>query len=318
MIKRYLEFIKEESFNTIGEWVESLYNDNYIKNIVNRYIEDIHPDIRVSSCVNILDEKVQKDIKFQIDNYLKSGIIEKEPVVSTSTETEELLESTESMTTAGKGIFTSFLKSLTALGKKETKPDFDKCPNDFLLYYHYTGLNSEDVKTVFSRFKSLSAYVNLIDYAKNEVDLYFGVKCDGSFEYGISYDKHLQIGQFKLTSSVIKWIVLLESKSATSLKKEMVNLGYNDILLLGKIKSDMIQLFPGYHEKRSNATINDRVIRFGYFGLGKWDNGKIDENEFLNIKSKFSTWVSKRKWGSKVLISVEPKSFWVYVNLKLK
>jgi hypothetical protein len=24
----------------------------------------------------------------------------------------------------------------------------------------------------------------------------------------------------------------------------MVNLGYNDILLLGKIKSDMIQLFP--------------------------------------------------------------------------
>jgi hypothetical protein len=318
MIKRYLEFIKEESFNTIGEWVESLYNDNYIKNIVNRYIEDIHPDIRVSSCVNILDEKVQKDIKFQIDNYLKSGIIKKEPVVSTSTETEELLESTESMTTAGKGIFTSFLKSLTALGKKETKPDFEKCPNDFLLYYHYIGLNSEDVKTVFSRFKSLSAYVNLIDYAKNEVDLYFGVKCDGSFEYGISYDKHLQIGQFKLTSSVIKWIVLLESKSATSLKKEMVNLGYNDILLLGKIKSDMIQLFPGYHEKRSNAAINDRVIRFGYFGLGKWDNGKIDENEFLNIKSKFSTWVSKRKWGSKVLISVEPKSFWVYVNLKLK
>jgi hypothetical protein len=58
-----------------------LYNDDYIKNIVNRYIEDIHPDIRVSSCVNILDEEVQNDIKFQIDNYLKSGIIEKEPVV---------------------------------------------------------------------------------------------------------------------------------------------------------------------------------------------------------------------------------------------
>jgi hypothetical protein len=35
------------------------------------------------------------------------------------------------------------------------------------------------------------------------------------------------------------------------------------------------------------------VITFGYFGLGKWDNGKIDEDEFLNIKSKFSTWVSK-------------------------
>jgi ribosomal protein S17E len=37
MIKRYLEFIKEEKFNTIGEWVESLYMMT-IKNIVNRYI----------------------------------------------------------------------------------------------------------------------------------------------------------------------------------------------------------------------------------------------------------------------------------------
>ena len=30
MIKRYLEFIKENL--NIGEWVESLYNDDYIKN----------------------------------------------------------------------------------------------------------------------------------------------------------------------------------------------------------------------------------------------------------------------------------------------
>jgi hypothetical protein len=64
------------------------------------------------------------------------------------------------------------LKSLTALGKKK-KPDFEKCPNDFL-YYHYPNINS-DVKTVFSRFKSLTTYVGLIDYAKNEVDLYFGI-----------------------------------------------------------------------------------------------------------------------------------------------
>jgi hypothetical protein len=73
MIKKYLEL--KQNLTLLG-WVESLYNDDYIKNIVNRYI-DIHPDIRVSSCVNILDEEVQNDIKFQIDNYLKSGIIEK-------------------------------------------------------------------------------------------------------------------------------------------------------------------------------------------------------------------------------------------------
>jgi hypothetical protein len=94
MIKRYLEFIKEEKFNTIGEWVESLCT-MILKNIVNRYIEDIHL-ILVSSCVNILDEEVQ-DIKFQIE-IISKCIIEKEPVVSTSTETEDLLESVDSVT----------------------------------------------------------------------------------------------------------------------------------------------------------------------------------------------------------------------------
>ena len=314
MIKRYSQFIKEDfsGFNSLGEWVESLIEDQYVKNIINRYTQDIDPEIELSNAINILDKRIQNEIKTQIENYLQNGIQEKEPEVLASTDLEMLGES------AGKGIFTSFLKSLTALGKKETKPDFEKCPDDFLLYYHYPNLNSDDVKTIFSRFKSLTSYIELIDYAKNEVDLYFGIRCDGVFEYGVCYEKHLKIGEFKLTSSIIKWIVLLESKSATSLKKEMVNLGYSDILLLGKIKSDMIQLFPGYHEKRAKATITDRVISFGYFGLGKWENGKIDEEEFLKIKSKFTDWVSKRKWGSKVLMSVQPKSFWVYVHLKLK
>jgi serine protease inhibitor len=62
MIKRYLEFIKEEKFNTIGEWVESLYMMT-IKNIVNRYI-GYTPDIRVL-VVNILDEKIQMILSFQ-------------------------------------------------------------------------------------------------------------------------------------------------------------------------------------------------------------------------------------------------------------
>jgi hypothetical protein len=54
-----------------------LYNDDYIKNIVNRYIEDMPSWILEYLVVAIFDEEVQNDIKFQIDNYLKSGIIEK-------------------------------------------------------------------------------------------------------------------------------------------------------------------------------------------------------------------------------------------------
>jgi hypothetical protein len=43
----------------------------------------------------------------------------------------------------------------------------------FLLYYHYGNVNSDDVKTVFSRFKLHKDMLILIDYAKNEVDYIF-------------------------------------------------------------------------------------------------------------------------------------------------
>jgi hypothetical protein len=64
MIKKYLDFIKESSdeFNSIGEWVESLSDDEYVKNIVNRYIndyndmyggDDIDPTIDLSNSINL-------------------------------------------------------------------------------------------------------------------------------------------------------------------------------------------------------------------------------------------------------------------------
>ena len=318
MIKKYLDFIKENNeYNSLGEWVESLYDDEYVKNIVNRFISDITPDIKLSNAINLLDDREKADIKTQIEDYKKNGIQDKKPDVVVSTETE-LLESNEAL--SGKGIFTTFLKALTALGQKDTLPNKDMCPDDFLLYYFYKDMNSEDVKTIFNRFKSLTRFIEHIDYGKNEVNLYYGVKTDGLFEYGISYEnKHLTLGRFKLTQSILKWMVQLDLKSASSLKKELVNLSYNDILLMGKIKNDMKEYLPGQHEKRAKATLNDgKVISFGYYGVGKWDNGRLDEGELLNIKNNLSTFVLSKKWGSKVLISVKAQSFWLYVHIKIK
>src|ERR1022692_3087528 len=101
---------------------------------------------------------------------------------------KENLQEAEVTVMAGKGIFASFLKSLTALGKKMTDPNWEKCPADFLLFYHYQDLDSKSVKEIFDRFKSLSRYSDMIDYQQNEVSLYFGVKCDGQFAYGVSYE----------------------------------------------------------------------------------------------------------------------------------
>ena len=319
MIKRYLEFIKENQingFNSLGEWIESLMNDEYVRNIVARYTKDSDASIDLSNAINILDDKTKQEIKAQIDYYLENGIEEKEPQFTASTDLEPLTES--EITVAGKGIFISFLKSLTSLGQKEVQPSWEKCPDGFLLFYHYPNLQSEDVKQVFSRFKSLTRYLDIIDYQKNETDLYFGIKCDGNFEYGVHYDVLKPIGQFRLSQSVIKWICQIESKSAPSLKKELVNLTLADVITLGKIKTDMLTFNPGYHEKKLSPMLKDRVISFGYFGVGRWDNGKIDEGELMNVKNNFTTWLLTKKWGSKVLISVKPNSFWLYLHLKLK
>lgn len=311
---KYLEFLKENE-NNLGIWIESLYNDDdYIKNIVNRFISDIGSDIRLSNAINLLTDFEKRDIKKQVDEYLKNGIVEKEPKVLVSAKIDESVE----VTNAGKSIFTSFLKTLTALGQKEKSADIEKCPSQFLLFYYYPDLSAEDVKSIFSRFKSLSTYLEMIDYGKNETSLYFGLKCDGNLEYGIAYDRLLPIGRFKLSNGVVKWLVSLDSKSAANFKRDIVNLTYNDMILLGKIKSDMVEFKPGYFEKESKPIINDKVITFGYYGVGKWGNGKMDDNDFAEVKNTFTQWILSKKWGNKVLVSVKAHSFWLYLNLKIK
>ena len=62
-----------------------------------------------------------------------------------------MLEEAE-ISVSGKGVFTSFLKSITALGRKDVNADFEKCPDDYLFFYHYDMLNTNDVKSIFNRF----------------------------------------------------------------------------------------------------------------------------------------------------------------------
>ncbi len=184
-IRKYIEFIRESSesdFNSIGEWIESLISDQYVRNIVSRYLGDINPNISISNAINVLDIQEQDEIRYQVENYISNGIEDKDPEITTSTDLEDLMESESSV--AGKGVFSSFMKTLTALGQKDMKPNWEKCPSDFLIFYYYPGIESDVVKQIFERFKSLVKFSGMIDYGKNDVSLYYGIKCDGTFEYG--------------------------------------------------------------------------------------------------------------------------------------
>jgi hypothetical protein len=332
MIKKYLEFINEsfsknrEDFNSLGEWVEYLYSTlegddlEYIKNIVNREfnisreddLSDIPSDIRLSNAINILDDNTKNEIESLIKDFIDNGIQEKEPNVEFSTDLEPLTES--EITMAGKNIFTSFLKCLTALGQKDVLPNNEKLPDDYLFYFLFE-LNSDDVKSIFNRFSSLKRYVNDVPYDRNEIELYYGIKDNGLFEYGIV---NQPIGQFKLSTSVIKWILGLDLKSAYNLKKSLVNFNFNELMLISKIKKDLTSFNPGFFDKKSKVCVSDRVISIGYYNIGTWDNGQLDLGEYENIKQNFNNWIINKKWSDKVQYNVKPNNSWVYFNLKLK
>jgi hypothetical protein len=339
MIKKFIEFIKENSevkgennFNSLGEWVEYLF-DLYksdeekisnLKSIINkeyniRYeddLNDIKSDIRLANAINILDDKTKSEMSSLISNFVKNGSEEREPIVDFSTDVEDLNES--DITMSGKNIFKSFLKTITALGKKDQKPNREICPDDFLFYYNYDNIISEDLKQILKRFKSLHIYSDLIPYDSNESSLYYGVKTDGQLEYGLKTDKIIPIGLFKIGASSIKWLLGLDLKSLQFLKNDIVNWNSSELSTLSKIKLDLITYNPGFFDKKSHFIITDKVITIGYYGIGKWDNGKIDIGEFQNLKQNFNNWIINKKWHDKIKYNITSNSFWVYFNIKIK
>jgi hypothetical protein len=339
MIKKFIEFIKENfetetenNFNSLGEWVEYLFdlykNDDEklsnLKSILNREyniryqddLNDIKSDIRLSNAINILDDKTKSEMSSLISNFVKNGVEEKEPIVDFSTDIEDLIES--DITMSGKNIFKSFLKCITALGKKDQNPNREICPDDFLLYYNYDDISSNDLKLIFKRFKSLHIYTDLIPYDLNSLSLYYGIKTNGQLEYGMKTDKIIPIGLFKIGANSIKWLLSLDSKSLFFLKKDLVNWNSQELSILSKIKFDLNTYNPGFFDKKSHFIITDKIITIGYYGIGKWDNGKIDLGEFQNLKQNFNNWIITKKWFDKVKYNISSNSFWVYFNIKIK
>jgi hypothetical protein len=265
----------------------------------------------MSNAINLLDDLQKVELLKRVENHL-NGVEGKTHVATTvDVTTVEPIDETY-----GKSVLNTFFKCLTALGFKDNTPQTEQIPAEFLIIFKLTGVESSRIEGVFNRFKSLQS-IN-VDYSHPTMGLYFGIKCDGNFEYGYYYDELIPIGQFKLTKSIYNQIKLSELKSASGLKKILVNLNFEDILLMSKIKVEMDKFSPGYFEQKMVPQINERTMTFGFYGVGKWDNGQLDAGEFENVKSNLKTFLMKYKWSEKIMISVQPSKFWVYIQIKLK
>ena len=316
MIKRYNDFIQEsfskEDHHSLGEYIEQLAeNDEFIQMIVGQMTGDIDSSIRMSNAINLLDDLEKVELLKRVENHL-NGVEGKTHVAATiDAKTVEPIDEAY-----GKNVLTTFFKCLTALGFKENAPQTNEVPTEFLMFFKLSGVDSSRIEGVFNRFKSLQS-IN-VDYSHPTMGLYFGIKCDGLFEYGYYYDELIPIGQFKLTKSIYNQIKLSELKSASGLKKILVNLNFEDVVLMSKIKVEMDKFSPGYFEQKMVPQINERTMTFGFYGVGKWDNGQLDAGEFENVKNNLKTFLMKYKWSEKIMISVQPSKFWVYIQIKLK
>lgn len=317
MINKYKLFITESKFDeykkeyhSIGEWIEEVSKgDDYLHSIISNYIHDVDTDVNIANAVNLLKDFDLKQLFYRIYNYINNGEEDKDVEIMAN------VEITENSEFGGKNVFQSFLKSLTALGLKESFVSEPR--SNFFLFYHSKNISVLKLKTVFNRFRSLSMFIGRINYDLNECDVYYGIKQDMIFEYGfICNNEESKIGSFKINKSTLKSLLLLQSHSALPLKRDILSLDFSDLVLLCTITREM-QNYK-LSSKVNGPILKDGVLSFGYYGVGKWDNDTLDSGEYYNIRNNFKNWLLKFKWSDKILVSITHNEYWIYLNFKIK
>lgn len=301
---KYLDFIKENknNFNSLGEWVESLCENNEeILDLIKPYLEDTNPSVKISNTINCLEDIEKKSVEKIVSNYLNNNG-RKGDILTFVDMTNERLN-----IKAGKNIFSSFLRVITSLGLYDIEATWKNIPDDFIIYFYFE--TDKDIKTRFERFPSLSMFSDRITPNSK---LFFGIKDSLIFEFGISNseDDYDVIGSFKLNDSVLRFLQMIDSRSATHLKKELVFLNFNRLKMLSSIIKHMKKFHPGETEDRAYK-INNGIIELGYKGL------KVED--INDIKNNFREHLKNLRFSNKLQMSVNlGKENWLLFQIAIK
>jgi len=312
-IKKFLKFLNE---NKAEEIVKLAGEDSYSLDLISSYCVNVDTSVDLTSAVALLDEKTQDKILTLIKKY-KFKRKEEDPEVMANTDLN-LLEESESVL-AGKNLFTCFLKIFTALGYKNIQPSWDLTPNDFLIHYSTEEEDYLEVRTVTSRFKYLDQLLESLQSSTQRARLYFGLRTDLVIEYGITFQDSLhKIGEFRFIKGTYNSLLNSDYLALINFKSFISGLGFEKLKLMCKIKREMLNFNPGYFEEKLKPHIKDEIITFGFYGIGRWDNGVMDETEIESVKNKLKTFLIRFKWSQDIKLSVVGKNFWVYINIKIK
>lgn len=317
MLKKYSQFLENYGgFDSLPEYIEFLAKDNdYARHVISEYTNDIDSDVRIANAVNVLDKHTQELILrlIQDENSKKEGGDE----VSVNSYTSVVFH--ESAQTGGKNIFKCFLKVVSALGQKSCDINWNYTPTNWLCMFMSDTLNIEQIKDVMSRYLYFDTFIKSHESPSKMGKLFYGIKDDLNLEYGVIIDEdRITLGSFLLTQGTYNFIMTLDLKSSTNLKKFLVDLDLSKLNILSKVKSVMKDYFPGQSENKLPPTIFGDVITYAFQGLGNWDNGQVDAGELDNIKNNLRSHLIQHKWSDKIQMSVVPSDRWVTLNIKLK
>lgn len=313
-VKSYSSFILENK--TTAEQIVSLVDgDSYAQSLVSKYCGDLDPTIDLLTSISLLDTKEQEEILHKIRKYKLKKTID-DARIDTHTDLN-MLESNTPL--AGKNLFQCFLKTLTALGQKNIIANWQESPDEFILYFLSEEIDYLEIRLVTSRFKYLDMMIERELSTSQKAKLYFGLKTDMTMEFGINFiDNTKKVGEFKFTEETLLTFSSSTFLALSNFKKIMSKIGFDKLKILAKVKKELINFQPGYHEEKSKPVIKDDVISFGYFGIGAWNDGFMDNNEYENLKSNLRNYLIQFPWVDDVKMSVVTKNLWVYINLKPK
>ena len=313
-IKKFEKFLLE---NTKAEEIVRLAGeDSYSLELISSYCKKVDTSVDLVSAVSLIDEKTQDKILSLIKKY---KVVRKEEDSEVFANTDLNLLDESISTLAGKNLFNCFLKIFSALGYKNVQPNWKSTPNDFLIYYTTDEIDYLEIRTVTARFRHLDELLEKLQTSTQNAQIFFGLKTDMTVEYGILFQDNLnKIGEFKFAKGTYNNLLMSNYLALINMKSFLSDMGFERVKLLCRIKREMINFNPGYFEDKLKPYITNDIITFGFFGIGRWDNGVMDEYEVESVKNNLKSFLLHFKWSQDVKVSVVAKNFWVYINIKLK
>ncbi len=302
MHRRYLKRFLEHTGETLGQMItKHIESEPELGRFISPYTKDIPQDVDMANAIDTCDNQTKIHILRAFKEF--TGQTDSKVTIHTS-DTELVSES------AGKGVFNSFLKTLTSLGHKNNELS-NSVPEGFMIFFQFPVSDKERIKEVFKRFRSL---------AETQVDqssLYYGIKDNLVIEYGVGDDvTRSPIGMFTLTKGVYDKLMSSGAGALSGLKKVTGEMTFKDLVLVTSLHRKLKDFNPT--TTISCPKIVNRTYIISYKGFGTWNNGIQELEQLQKFRDLVKEHMKDFRNRQFFKLNVTGDDFWTKVSFHMK